>query len=297
MRVSEAVVPDEKQMRLRYPGSCRLCSAELSKGTSAVYEKDTKTVRCISCSGPSEPPAGVLDLSPNLSVPVSVDGPVEVPAEVDPGTPGASARREFERRQARREERIRARHKRLGGLILAVSDDPHSTRAWGTGAVGEERLGARLNGLAGDDVRVLHDRKLPGSSANIDHLVVTPAGVFVIDAKRYRGRPRLVVDGGLLRPRVEKLTVGGRDRTTLVDGVLKQVEVVRGVVGDDVPVRGVLCFVDADWPLVGGSFVTRGVVVLWPRKLVERLNATRASRTSQVVEVHRLLARRLRAGT
>lgn len=55
--------------------------------------------------------------------------------------------------------------------------------------------------------------------------------------------------GGLLRPRVERLIVGRRDCTNLVDGVLKQVQIVRAVVGDQIPVHGVLCFVDADWPV------------------------------------------------
>ncbi len=31
--------------------------------------------------------------------------------------------------------------------------------------------------------------------------------------------------------------------------------------------RGYLCFVAADWPLFGGSFATRGVTALWPKKL------------------------------
>lgn len=35
----------------------------------------------------------------------------------------------------------------------------------------------------------------------------------------------------------------------------------------DVPVFGVLCFVGAEWPLLGGSFSVRGVEVLWPKKL------------------------------
>jgi hypothetical protein len=49
--------------------------------------------------------------------------------------------------------------------------------------------------------------------------------VFVVDAKRYLDqRPGLPVKGGILRPRLEKLMVGGRDRTKLVDGVLDQVE-------------------------------------------------------------------------
>jgi Nuclease-related domain len=31
---------------------------------------------------------------------------------------------------------------------------------------------------------------VPGSAANVDHLVVGPTGVFVIDSKRYRGHLR-----------------------------------------------------------------------------------------------------------
>jgi hypothetical protein len=270
-------------MRLRYAGACRLCACELPQGADAVYEKSTKTVRCVACSE---------------SVPTQEVGPISTAidpsVEVDLGVPGASARREFERRAARREEQIRTKHKRLGGFILAVSDDPQSTRAWDTGAIGEERLGARLNELVSDSLRVLHDRRIPRSTANIDHLAVTPNGVFVIDAKRYRGRPTLIVEGGLIRPRIEKLTVAGRDRTKVVDGVIKQVEVVRGLVGPDVTIRGVLCFVEADWPLIGGSFTTREVDVLWPKKLYPRLHEQGPLTTSDVAKLHEVLAHALR---
>ncbi len=85
-------------------------------------------------------------------------------------------------------------------------------------------------------------------------------------------RPSLRVDGGIIRPRTEVLLVGGRDQTKLVDGVLAQDDRVAAVVGE-VPVRGVLCFVDAEWPLIGGGFVTRGVEVLWPGKLLKLLQS------------------------
>lgn len=65
-------------------------------------------------------------------------------------------------------------------------------------------------------------------------------------------------------------SVGRRNCTTTVDGVLKQVGIVQDVVGQ-VPVTGVLCFVDADWPLIGGDFTIRGVHVLWPKKLSKLL--------------------------
>jgi hypothetical protein len=34
---------------------------------------------------------------------------------------------------------------------------------------------------------VFHDLHVPGSPANIDHLVVGPTGVFVVDSKAYTG--------------------------------------------------------------------------------------------------------------
>ena len=200
------------------------------------------------------------------------------------GSAGSSARREYERRKAKDEQRIRDKWGRLGGLAVALSEERQSTTAWQRGAVGEERLGQLLDSIAGDDVAVLHDRRIPRSRANIDHLAVTTAGVWVIDAKRYKGRPTLRVEGGILRPRVEKLLVGRRDCTKLVDGVLRQVELVSAVVGD-VPVTGALCFVDADWPLIGGDFKISGVQVLWPRRLTKRLSEGEAGEVD-VAAVH-----------
>jgi hypothetical protein len=111
--------------------------------------------------------------------------PPTEPAPIELGVAGGSARQEFARRHSRREGRIREAHPRLGGLILALSDDPQSTRAWQSGATGERKLGEKLVSL-GDSIVALHDRQVPRSRANIDHLVVGPAGVYVIDAKRYK---------------------------------------------------------------------------------------------------------------
>ena len=104
------------------------------------------------------------------------------------GTPGAGARREHARRLDRHQTWVRTAHPRLGGLILALADDPQHVRAWPFGAVGEEEFGRRLSGCSGPQLKVLHDRKLPRSSANIDHLAVTAEAVWVLDAKRYKGK-------------------------------------------------------------------------------------------------------------
>ncbi len=258
-------------MRLRFDGVCRLCGVTLAAGTTAIYERSLKSVRCVTHEG-AEGSTAVE----------------QVPA--DPGVPGASARREFERRKANRKKRVMDRHPRVGRLVHAFSDEPQSTSSWNTGALGEERVGGRLNELASDRLRVLHDRAIPGSRANIDHIAIAPTGVYVIDPKKYAGGPRLKIEGGLFRPRNEKLMVGSRDCTKLVAGVLKQVGVVREMLDDEVPVHGILCFVEADWPLIGGSFSTQGVSVLWPRRLYSTLQGDGGLSVEAINSLHRTLA-------
>ncbi|HEX5018976.1 MAG TPA: nuclease-related domain-containing protein [Actinomycetes bacterium] len=248
-------------MKLRYAGVCRLCGLPIPARTEAFYERSTKTVRCVVC------PQSTIETDVSAGEPSSVS-PVVNPGE---NVAGSSARREYERRKAKDEERLRAKWGRLGGVAVALSSEKQSTKAWERGAVGEELLGKRLDSIRSDNIAVLHDRRIPGSRANIDHIAITRTGIWVIDAKRYKDRrPELKVEGGLLRPRVEKLLVGGRDSTKLVDSVLQQTQLVRDVVGE-VPVTGALCFVEADWPLIGGSFTTRGVHVLWPKLVTKQL--------------------------
>lgn len=183
---------------------------------------------------------------------------------------GASARAEHERRRAKDEAATRAAWGKLGGIAVALTPERSSTRVWATGAIGEEIVGAKLDAIASDQIRVLHDRRIPKSKANIDHIVVTPGGVWVIDTKRYVDkRIEKRVEGGLFSPRVEKLWVRG-DKTSLVTGMTKQVALVEAAV-PGVPVKGVLCFVDGDWAWFADPFTVSDVLVLWPKKLVQLL--------------------------
>lgn len=155
----------EKRMRLRYAGTCRVCGTGLEARTDAVYERVTKTVRCLSCDAPTKDRPAERDGEPSdleKRLPTTEADTESAPV---PGTAGASARREFERRQARREERIRTKHPHLGGLILALSDDPQSTTAWNSGALGEERLGQgleprRWRAIAPASFRALRNRQV-----------------------------------------------------------------------------------------------------------------------------------------
>ena len=200
---------------------------------------------------------------------------VEQPVGTGPiveGVAGASARAEFVRRQAKREARVRERHPKIGGLLLAMVDDPQSTKAWAVGAVGESKTGAQLEKLVVDGCHVLHDRRIPRSKANIDHIVIAPGGVFIVDAKNYQGKVRIDWSGGLFSPRIFTLRVGGRDCTKLVDGIHKQIGIVGGILGkadSQAAITGVLAFVEADWPLFAANMVVEDVRVESPRSTVK----------------------------
>lgn len=202
-----------------------------------------------------------------------------------PNTAGSSARREHERRRAKDEAVIRDSWGKLGGIAVALTPERQSTTAWRTGAIGEERVGTTLDALASESIRVLHDRRVPNSRANIDHFVVTTAGVWVIDTKRYlKQRPTLRVNGGLFRPRTEHLVVGGTEKSSLMTGMAKQLALVRSKT--DVPVTGALCFVNADWPIFGGSFRVDDVHVLWPNKLAQLLRSASGEVDVDLVTSH-----------
>jgi hypothetical protein len=69
--------------------------------------------------------------------------------------------------------------------------------AWRRGAMGERRTARLLEPLERQGWAVLHDLAVPGSRANLDHLVIGPGGVFVVDSKQYRGRLQLDPTGRL----------------------------------------------------------------------------------------------------
>ena len=68
-------------------------------------------------------------------------------------------------------------------------------RAWQCGARGERQTARLLDRLSRDGYQAFHDLAMPGSPANIDHLVVGPSGVFVIDSKQWTGSVQQSADG------------------------------------------------------------------------------------------------------
>lgn len=226
------------------PGVCINCRVAISVGERAYWDAIKKTLECRLCC----------------------------PEALDIDEAGGSAQREHDRRKANREKRIRAKHRKLGGVLIALTDDPTSTKVWQRGAGGERLLATRLDPLRDEGMVVLHDRRIPNSRANIDHIVVAPSGVWVIDAKRYSGEVTQRDVGGIFRTDL-RLYVGSRDQSKLVAGMQKQVDAVRSVVGDAADVRPALAFVEAQWKLFKKPLRFGELIVVWPAKLVELIRA------------------------
>ena len=191
--------------------------------------------------------------------------------EIDLGLPGASARAESERRRQRDERRRQEVFGRyLAPVVKVIAGERPSTATWDRGGRGEERVGSYLRQTVGDSGLVLHDRAIPGSRSNIDHIAVVPSGVWVIDTKAYKGRVRQRDVGGWFVSR-PALFVNGRNHTKLIPAVQRQSALVRRAIRADVPMHAVLCFADAEWGLLGRPFTIDGVVITWAERLAGSL--------------------------
>ena len=166
---------------------------------------------------------------------------------------------------------------KLGAMYLFFKDEPQRIQAWRTGSSGEQRLARFFDKELPASAIVLHDRRIPGSRANIDHIVVASSGVWVIDAKLYTGKVECRTVGSIWNAQ-NRVYVGGRDRTKLVLGMERQIEATRAAVAADplaseVSVRAAVCFVASEWGMFARPFELHGVAVTWPKKLAQRIAA------------------------
>lgn len=248
-----------------------VCDCDLLAGQEAIWHRDIRKVSCLNCTQAEAPGASKA---------------------------GASALREYERRHQRREQHGREKLGALGGLLARVIEEPSSTKVWKQGGEGEVRTASRLEKhLAGTGVHLLHDRRIPGhGSANIDHLAIGPGGVTVIDSKTHRGKVELARVGGLFAPRRTVLLINGRDRTSLVDGVQRQIGFVRsalsGTEHEATDIRGALCFPNVAGLPLFQQLAVRDIVIDGPKPIAKLAGRTGPLRPDVVKRLWDDLGRR-----
>lgn len=114
----------------------------------------------------------------------------------------------------------------LAMFVIARMSPPPWIENWQDGAVGEQWTGQKLRVLESQGWRIFHD--LTASYGNIDHVVVGPGGVFLLDSKRWRGSVTVDGDTAVVR-RIEDPDLPGQFRSPAhVKGLAREVsEAVR----------------------------------------------------------------------
>ena len=160
----------------------------------------------------------------------------------------------------------------------------------------ERLLSVQLHTQLGDRAVVLDDRKVPGTKVHIDHVVIAPSGVWVVDANEYDGRVERRDVGGWFKVD-ERLYVAGKDRTGLVDGIDRQVAAVENVLRkeglDSIPVHAALCFVNSEWGWFAKPFSLSGVWVTWATKLTELVLDWNAIPNTEIDRLARVVGSKL----
>ena len=171
-----------------------------------------------------------------------------------------------------------------------------SSRKWIQRAEGDRRTRTRLL-IEGEGVVVLSDRRVPGTRSSIKRIAVSSGGVFVIDAKHYRGLVHVKRTGPVWDLGPQELHVGRRNCTAVVENMGDQMRVVRAALdttpwGAEVPVHAVLCLTRAEWGFA--SAVEIGdVYVAWPRLVKGRVQAPGVMDSPAVEEVSEMIAEHL----
>jgi hypothetical protein len=155
----------------------------------------------------------------------------------------------------------------IGGLATVVAGwglrfrpSPDAV-AWRRGAAGEQRTARLLSPLERQGWVVLHDLAVPDSRANLDHLVIGPGGVFVVDSKQYRGRLHFDPSG--------RLWHGRYLLTTVLRAVSFEADRAAQVLADPQVVAPIVAVHGAQVPW--GKVVTQGVPVVSARRLPSML--------------------------
>ncbi|MFI0827231.1 nuclease-related domain-containing protein [Streptomyces roseolus] len=175
---------------------------------------------------------------------------------------------------AARARRLRSPLVRLATLAGIQTARGRRADQWAAGAAGERQTAARLAPLARQGWTVLHDRALPGSRANVDHVTISPAGVVVVvDSKRWSARYPLRVTGG-------RLLHGQHDVTDRLRGIRHEAQTVSRLL--DCPV---IPLVSMDGPAVpAAGLVLDGIRIVPADQLVPALR--RIARRHRAVGDH-----------
>jgi Nuclease-related domain len=185
-----------------------------------------------------------------------------------------------------------------GSSALKWSEDGHA-RNRKKAATGEYLMDRYLYRELQNGEVILSDRRVPNGKGNLDHIVVTSSGVWIIATKNWGGRIECKNTGGI-RSDDERLFVGGKDRTDAVDDIYAHVIPVSSLLDDrSVPIHPALVLVSGNWGpralriLLDRPYQHLGVWITWPRALSAKIKAQGPLGSETVERIGRQLSQHL----
>ncbi len=233
---------DWKQIRAKRESVCEICKSVFKVGEDIFWSRSRSVIRCTKCF------EGAQDQD-----------------VVSIGKAGSSAQSEFEKRNNARRERVLKNYPKTGKFALKIIKAANSTTSWEKGAKAEREVGELINSFAlKHGFKAMHDRAVPGSKTNIDHIIVRKTGIFVVDTKNYEGKIRVKKEISRGGKEVENLYINEYKKNDLVKKVKVQTELVQSVLheaGLFYPVYGTLAFFHGEFPLIRRPMQVDGIFI------------------------------------
>jgi hypothetical protein len=147
-----------------------------------------------------------------------------------------------------------------------------SSLTWVWGSVGEQQTAAVL-GQLDDEWWCEHD--VPNRRGNWDHIVVGPAGVFLLDSKRYLSQPAVVSTDELRSGRIRTRGAAFRGAAVELKQTIERLGVPRPYVQAVVVIWGE--FPQREWHEEQVAYVHGPKLLEWLRERPARLDSKRLS--------------------
>lgn len=183
-------------------------------------------------------------------------------------------------------------------FIILRMTPPGWIENWQDGALGEQRTGKKLRALERQGWVVLHDLTL--GRGNLDHVIVGPAGVFLLDSKLWHGQVTVEADVATIRHNEDPELFWRYEGAGRLRGLAREVhdrilEQTRARVWVE-PV----CVVWADFPQgVAGHtcrFVSGGALAAWLAEQPQKLAPQRVEQVADAIRRSRRPTRFVEAG-
>lgn len=279
-------------MLSKFDGTCSSCGCKLPKGTEIRYDsKLRKAFHMEDCS---------------------------IQSSMTPGSAGASAAEMAQKAgqtYLSKEQQTENLKEAFGDNFFSkiaiylnnLSGPETQGGSWAKGAYGEQVVGAALEGLREFGCEVLHDRRIPNSKANIDHILITPWGVWNVDAKHY---PKKAIgwEGendnfmGLGQYTRHFLTIDGRRNERILSTITWETSHLHrwregiGMTAELLPISQMVCFVNGQWRTKGDGLWIGGkdsgwTPVVWPQAIARHALVQNSEPFISVPEITALIAK------